>query len=30
VSLGCMRVRSTRARWLIRKIPAGTPVFIHR
>jgi hypothetical protein len=30
VSLGCMRVRSSRARWLIRKIPAGTPVFIHR
>jgi L,D-transpeptidase-like protein len=30
VSLGCMRVKSSHARWMIRKIPAGTPVFIDR
>ena len=30
VSLGCMRVKSSEGRWLIGKIPAGTPVFIHR
>jgi len=27
-SLGCMRVTSTQARWLIKTIPLGTPVFI--
>jgi hypothetical protein len=28
VSLGCMRTTSDRARWLIRTIPLGTPIFI--
>jgi hypothetical protein len=28
VSLGCMRTTSTRARWLIDKIPLGAPIFI--
>src|SRR5829696_7113682 len=28
VSLGCMRVRSEEARWLIAKMPLGAPVFI--
>jgi L,D-transpeptidase catalytic domain len=27
-SLGCMRVTSTQARWLIRTIPLGTPLFV--
>ncbi len=27
-SLGCMRVHTADARWLVRKIPIGTPVFI--
>jgi lipoprotein-anchoring transpeptidase ErfK/SrfK len=30
VSLGCMRVKPSQGRWLIKHIPAGTPVFIHR
>ncbi len=30
VSLGCMRVRSGEARWLIRNIPLGTPIFVVR
>ena len=28
VSLGCMRSHPTDARWLIKKVPLGTPVFI--
>ena len=28
VSLGCMRVTSEEARWLISKMPLGTPVFV--
>jgi L,D-transpeptidase catalytic domain len=28
VSLGCMRVTSEQARWLISKMPLGTPVFV--
>ena len=28
VSLGCMRVRSEEARWLISRMPLGAPVFI--
>jgi hypothetical protein len=28
VSLGCMRITSEEARWLIRVVPLGTPVFI--
>jgi L,D-transpeptidase-like protein len=28
VSLGCMRVTSRQARWLIRTVPLGSPVFI--
>jgi hypothetical protein len=28
VSLGCMRVRSEEARWLISKMPLGAPVFV--
>jgi hypothetical protein len=28
VSLGCMRVSSGQARWLLRTIPLGTPIFI--
>jgi L,D-transpeptidase catalytic domain len=28
VSLGCMRVRSEEARWLILKMPLGAPIFI--
>jgi hypothetical protein len=28
VSLGCMRARSSRARWLIETVPLGAPVFI--
>ena len=28
VSLGCMRVRSAEARWLLRVVPLGTPIFI--
>ena len=27
-SLGCMRITSVQARWLIRAIPAGSPVFV--
>ena len=27
-SLGCMRVTSTQARWLIKTIPLGTPLFV--
>jgi len=27
-SLGCMRVTSAQARWLIRTIPLGTPLFV--
>jgi L,D-transpeptidase catalytic domain len=27
-SLGCMRITSVQARWLIRTIPAGSPVFV--
>jgi hypothetical protein len=27
-SLGCMRVTSTQARWLIKTIPIGTPLFV--
>jgi L,D-transpeptidase catalytic domain len=30
VSLGCMRVNSHEARWLLETIPLGTPVFIRR
>jgi L,D-transpeptidase catalytic domain len=30
VSLGCMRVNSAEARWLIRSIPLGTPIFVQR
>ena len=29
-SLGCMRVTSTQARWLIKTIPLGTPLFVKR
>jgi hypothetical protein len=29
VSLGCMRAHPSTARWLIRRIPLGSPVFIH-
>ena len=29
-SLGCMRVTSSQARWLIKTIPLGTPVFVKR
>jgi L,D-transpeptidase-like protein len=29
-SLGCMRVTSTQARWLIKTIPLGTPVFVKK
>jgi hypothetical protein len=28
VSLGCMRVSSAEARWLLRTVPLGTPIFI--
>jgi len=28
VSLGCLRIRSQRARWLIETVPLGAPVFI--
>jgi lipoprotein-anchoring transpeptidase ErfK/SrfK len=28
VSLGCMRVTAGEARWLLRAIPLGTPIFI--
>ena len=28
VSLGCMRVRSEEARWLISKMPLGAPIFV--
>jgi L,D-transpeptidase catalytic domain len=28
VSLGCLRTVSTRARWLIEKVPLGSPIFI--
>jgi lipoprotein-anchoring transpeptidase ErfK/SrfK len=27
-SLGCMRVTSAQARWLIRTIPLGAPLFV--
>jgi lipoprotein-anchoring transpeptidase ErfK/SrfK len=27
-SLGCMRVTSTQARWLIENIPLGAPLFV--
>ena len=27
-SLGCMRVTSAQARWLIKTIPLGTPLFV--
>jgi lipoprotein-anchoring transpeptidase ErfK/SrfK len=27
-SLGCMRVTSTQARWLIKTIPLGAPLFV--
>jgi hypothetical protein len=27
-SLGCMRVTSSQARWLIKRIPLGTPLFV--
>lgn len=30
VSLGCLRAQRSAMRWLIRKVPLGTPVFIHR
>ena len=28
VSLGCMRVARSEARWLISKMPLGTPIFV--
>ena len=28
ISLGCMRVRATQAKWLIATIPLGTPIFV--
>ena len=27
-SLGCMRITSVQARWLIKTIPLGAPVFV--
>jgi L,D-transpeptidase-like protein len=30
VSLGCMRITSEEARWLIRVVPLGTPLFVER
>ena len=29
VSLGCMRAEARQARWLIKNVPLGSPVFIH-